>query len=157
VISFSESVEDTTMEKFDSWAVAAALLARDGVDAPLHYTTLAYRVCNTGLTTLGEKGDNPEQTMGAVMRKWPAVFSRCNHAMRGYYRLTDREAALRDPNIQNALAALERSEQEAKVANETDRFRTENRLLKERVAMLERLLGNIAELASPFGVEDSDN
>jgi hypothetical protein len=145
------------MEKFDSWVVAAALLARRGADAHEHYFTLAYDVKGTGLTTLGEKGDRPEQTMGVVMREWPAVFSRCSRAMRGYYRLADREAALRDPDIQNALAALERSEQKAKMAGETDSLRTENRLLKERVAMLERLLGNIAEIASPFGAEDSND
>jgi hypothetical protein len=118
---------------FETWVVAAAVLVEEG--GYLHYTTVATRVMETRLATLGLRGRTPRQSVGTIMRKHIEVFRR---PYVGYYDLCDREAARKHPDIAHALERM-REVREAKRQRVADleALTQECRALKERNAILE--------------------
>lgn len=137
------------MEIYDSWVVAAAILAiGEDYESELHYRTLAQRVVDTGLTMLGRKGDTPAQTLGVVIRSHRDIFTSGKY--RGYYRLVDREEILKRPQINNAIAAIRNARCKSGNENEIESLRREKEELAKGNALLERKIAEIAEICSPF-------
>ena len=132
------------MEKFDAWAVAAAVLASgDEFERELHYRTLAERVLATNMTTLGQKGATPAQTLGVILREHKDIFASYD---RGYYYLENPERTGKHPVVARAIQALQNLQEEQLKAGELESLRREVQRLKERNALLERRLAEIAEI-----------
>ena len=96
------------MKKIDSWAVAAAILLRSEYN--MHYVKLAEAAVETGLTTLAEKGENPAQTLGSILRtkkmNGRAVFEAQGD---GWYGLSDGEFVRSLSEVQEATRRLQES------------------------------------------------
>jgi hypothetical protein len=92
--------------KFDAWQIGAALLLTEG--GPLKYTTLGPRIRGTGLSTLGDKGGTPAQTINA---HFPGVKCDGRRVFTwergGWYDLADREWTATIPSVRQAVVALE--------------------------------------------------
>lgn len=90
------------MKKYDSWIVAAAILL-DHQQWGLTYKILAREIVASGLTTLGEKGSSPEQTVGSMLRKKADVFEKLGG---GYYKLKNPAQVSKWDDIKEAIRAL---------------------------------------------------
>lgn len=93
------------MEIFDSWVLAAAILAGDeqsGVKE-LHILELTDKVIATGFSILGRKGSTPSQTLGVILRKMPNIFI---SRIRGYYTLNDHDKVIKIDAVSRALQAI---------------------------------------------------
>lgn len=92
--------------KLHSWVVAAAVLLRSNNEM-MHYRDIANEVCNSGLSTLGEKGPTPEASLGSIMRRQKCgsdlIFDSCGA---GFYRLIDPERIRSNPLVSEALRLL---------------------------------------------------
>jgi hypothetical protein len=133
--------------KFDSWVVAAAILARSDHDKDVHYGDLASRVVATELTTLGCKGDTPDKTLAVILRKRSDVFSAPR--FQGWYRLKNAEEVVRRPEVANAIEFLKLLEEKPKKVGLLEELRREVQQLKERNALLEQKLAEIAKICCP--------
>jgi hypothetical protein len=95
---------------------------------------------------MGEKGETPAATLGSQMRGKKQMFSVCTR--RGYYRLVNRERAMRDDNVKWAVDELDRLDTEASVPSEVDVLNHEIDILKKRIVALENALHRIIAIAS---------
>jgi hypothetical protein len=91
--------------KFDTWKVAASILyllnKRDGIVCnTVDYKTLTKWVIKTGLTTLGDKGSTPEQTMNSLLKKKRDVFY---YETGGIYALADESLVDDDAELMNIV------------------------------------------------------
>lgn len=119
----------------------------NGYNRELHYRTLADRVVDTGLTTLGRKGSTPSQTLGVLLRQHSDIFV---SQYRGYYRLKNPEDASKRGEVARAIQSLKNLQQERQIAGELEALRQEVQKLRERNALLERKMAEIAEICNPL-------
>jgi hypothetical protein len=100
------------MKKLQSWAVAAAILLRRG--SSMHFTTISNEIEKSELTSLGLKGDTPDQTIGAVLRKHIDIFTAEGD---GYYGITNENTVRSDRFVQMALEGLSGKEKNKVLLN----------------------------------------
>ncbi|MHC4063610.1 MAG: hypothetical protein ACYSUQ_07355 [Planctomycetota bacterium] len=97
------------MAKFDAWVVAAAILCRNLYN--MHYSDIAKAVMDTELSTLGEKGRTPAQSMGVILRKAvyhdKPVFEEQGD---GHYGLCDKKWTLQLNPVQEVIRRLDAPE-----------------------------------------------
>ena len=138
-------------KKLDSWAVAAAILL--GEYEELHYTIIASDIQESGLTTLGEKGSTPGDTVRSQMttRKVDGqpVFESPGE---GDFHLTDPEWARRLPKVRRALKAYREYESRGRPDSEDktrlNAFNARVRELEEQNETLRNKLKQISEICA---------
>ena len=92
------------MKKYDVAVVAAAILIQEG--DLLHYRTITRCVLASGLTTLGEKGDSPAQTVGAILRKAHKGVDLFARLGPGDYTIANEDDARKFPQVEEVLNLL---------------------------------------------------
>jgi hypothetical protein len=142
--SASRRTQEGAVQTFDAWVMAAAILV---TERELHYRILADRVVDTGLSTLGLKGSTPPQTLGVILRQHNHIFISYG---RGCYCLKSSEEVAKLPVVARAIDALKLLEKERQSAGELQALRAEVQKLKERNALLERKIAEIAEICNPL-------
>lgn len=98
------------MKHFEVWPVAAAVLI--AARRELHYDDVAQRVIDAGLTTLGFKGETPNQSIGALMRKHDKVFS---SPRRGFYMVRNPDNIKELPDVAKAIEAMKQGQASGEV------------------------------------------
>ena len=139
------------MKKHDTWAVAAAIMLRDG-NMCQHYVTLADEVRRSELTTLGEKGETPSQSMGVILRTTKIdgepVFA---SAGEGLYDLAAPERIKHYGEVQAAQQSMEEAwtaESEiAQLSSQVRWFHDQNEQLSAQVKALSEALRAIHALS----------
>ena len=111
-----------------SWSVACAILVR--YKRPMHYTELAEKVLESGLTSLKSNGGKtPEQTMRASMSCHKMMAESIGN---GVYQLYP--GAEKDSEVRLAMEALERVMFQRRYYREQNR----NKVLRQRLDAIKK-------------------
>jgi hypothetical protein len=93
------------MKRYDAWIIAVIYLLEH---KKAHYQTITKYIIDTGLTTLGEKGDTPAQTIGSMLRKKKIYGHKIFYLEgRGVYSLKNKDLVIKAPEVQSVLKLVE--------------------------------------------------
>lgn len=92
------------MSTIPSWAIAAAILLRDG--EAKYYKSLTAEVINTGLSDLGSRGETPWQTLRVDITKNHGDIFKSLGGRSGLYNISDVRKALGRYDVRRALTYL---------------------------------------------------
>lgn len=127
------------MKKCDSWAVAVVYLLEE-VEVRAHYTDITKYILETDLTTLGEKGKDPEQTIGSMLRKKYEIFD--GGYGDGKYSLLDEDSIRTHKDVQYVYQCLKNKQPKlvyAELEKDNMKLREENRQLRDKLQSIKKL------------------
>lgn len=135
------------MQKFDAWAIAAAILLEG--KCAMHSDDITGALIESGLAVLGSKGRTPERSVNSLLHKH-RLFRNTYHGS-GYFELINPEAAAAEPQVaaaQRALAQSLRAREESRKSEEASQTAVETlrRQLSKTELQLTTAQGLIANL-----------
>ena len=123
-------VHSGNIRKYKAWEVAVAFLYLDNRQR-VHYTNLTEKVITSKLSTLGEKGTTPAQTLNAEIRKMTKIFWK---EEKGYVKLSKEFNICNYPRVAEIINLIQKSRNNPNHAENIKGFRDFNLsipLLKE--------------------------
>jgi hypothetical protein len=139
------------MSTIPSWAVAAAILLRDG--EAKSYKSLTSEVINTGLSDLGSRGETPWQTLRVDITKNHGDIFEGLGGRSGLYQVSDVRKALGRYDVRRALAylfdtAIEQYQHSVRsiLYNSIDLSKRDAAKVKQDISRLESAMHRLARL-----------
>ncbi len=136
-------------KKYDMWVIAATYLFGD---LSGHYKDITNYILETDLTTLGEKGKTPWQSVGRMLRDTVIDGEHVFYPNGdGVYSLWDEEKIRKHKDVQSAYDYIKNNKPKPsyeEIEEENLKLSKENLLLKEKLDSIKKLCDKISQLVN---------